>query len=159
MQLRRLEAKDNQQLADLIRKSLEEADLAIPGTAYFDPELTTLYSYYDQAKAAYWVISDQGTIIGGIGIAPLAGVLRTCELQKLYVSSAYQKQGLAQKLMETALSFASQQYEVCYLETHHSLEAACRLYERFGFQALSAPLLDTEHQAMDRWYQKKFYAN
>lgn len=91
MELRRLEAKDNQQLADLIRKSLEEADLAILGTAYFDPELTTLYSYYDQAKAAYWVISDQGTIIGGIGIAPLAGVLRTCELQKLYVSSAYQK--------------------------------------------------------------------
>lgn len=159
MELRFLQPKDDRQLAALIRTSLEAADLAIPGTAYFDPELTTLSSYYDHPKAAYWVIVDQGEVIGGVGIAPLASVSQTCELQKLYVSSAYQKQGLAQKLMETALDFASQQYAVCYLETHHSLDAACRLYERFGFQALARPLLETEHQAMDRWYQKMLHAN
>ena len=56
--------------------------------------------------------------------------------------------------METALSFASNHYEKCYLETMHELKTACILYEKFGFTLLSEPLPGSEHSAMDAWFLK-----
>lgn len=58
-------------------------------------------------------------------------------------------------LMQTAESFAKQSgYEFLYLETHSSLEAAIRLYEKLGFQQIAKPAA-VLHSTMNRFYMKK----
>ena len=48
--IRKLEQKDNQVIKQLIQSCLEEYKLDIPGTAYYDPQLEDLYSFYQQGK-------------------------------------------------------------------------------------------------------------
>lgn len=155
MRLREMVQADNPKVKRLVQVTLEGIGFDKPGTAYVDPELGHLYDYYQANQPAnYWVIEEQGEIIGGVGIAPYneEGV---CELQKMYVAKPYQGQGLAKQLIEEALTFAKGHYNVCYLETHTELTVAYHLYESFGFTLLERPLEGTVHSAMDRWYMKE----
>ncbi|UNL83119.1 GNAT family N-acetyltransferase [Priestia koreensis] len=155
MIIREMESKDNAVVKEIIQHSLKSLGLDIPGTAYFDPQLNDLHHYYtDLTNARYWVVEVAGTVAGGVGIAPFDEAEGVCELQKLYLTPDVQGLGLAKKLMETALDFASNHYDKCYLETQHALAPACRLYEKFGFSLLEKPLEGSEHSAMDAWYLK-----
>ncbi|RAS83643.1 GNAT family N-acetyltransferase [Priestia endophytica] len=155
MIIREVKKEDNAKVKEIIQNSLKSLGLAIPGTAYFDPQLNDLHQYYTNLKHAnYWVVEMEGEVVGGIGIAPFNEHDNVCELQKLYLTPKTQGLGLAKKLMETALSFASKHYAKRYLETQHELKAACKLYEKFGFTLLPEPLLGSEHSAMNAWYIK-----
>lgn len=156
MIIRTLQQSDNKQLAQLIQTSLAYLGLDKAGTAYYDPQLKYLYSYYEQlTNACYWVIEHQNKIIGGVGIAPLETMPKVCELQKLYVDRNFQGQSLSKELMNTALDYAYKHYEACYLETHTTLTNAWHLYEKYGFVQLKQPLINSEHSAMDLWYYKE----
>ncbi|MEC0239995.1 GNAT family N-acetyltransferase [Paenibacillus dokdonensis] len=153
MIIRDIKKEDNVKVKEIIQDSLKSLGLAIPGTAYFDPQLNDLHQYYTHLKHAnYWVVELEGEVVGGIGIAPFNEHPKVCELQKLYLSTKAQGLGLGKKLMETALSFAATHYAKCYLETKHELKAACKLYEKFGFTLLDEPLSGSDHSAMDAWY-------
>ncbi|MFF2089479.1 GNAT family N-acetyltransferase [Paenibacillus sp. NPDC058174] len=155
MKIREIENKDNAAIKKIIQDSLESLGLAIPGTAYFDPQLNDLHGYYNSlAHANYWVAEIDNEIVGGIGIAPFNEQDKICELQKLYLTPNAQGLGIARLLMETALLFASKYYDKCYLETQHELKAACKLYEKFQFTLLPEPLPGSEHSAMNAWYIK-----
>ena len=58
---RKIEAADDQKIAEIIRANLEKLGLAVPGTAYFAPELGHLSVYYqaDPARRAYLVAPDE----------------------------------------------------------------------------------------------------
>lgn len=157
MQVREIEAKDNQIIEQIIKRSLESVHLDIPGTAYFDPQLSHLSSYYQQNEnAKYWVVVDREDVpVGGVGIAPYDEKKGICELQKLYLAPKAQGKGLAKELLQVALAFAEEYYEYCYLETMEKLQAANQLYARFGFKRLNKPLPGSEHGTMDAWYLKK----
>ena len=158
MEIREITKKDNLGVKELIQSSLKELGFDKPGTAYYDPELNDLtYFYHSTPKAMYWVIEVEGKIVGGVGIAPFKDNI--CELQKLYVSPKIQGKGLARLLMDKALTFASEHYEACYLETHSELDAACKLYEKYDFESLSKPIEGSEHSAMDKWYLKRVSQN
>lgn len=155
MIIQEIKKEDNAKVKEIIQDSLESLGLAVPGSAYFDPQLNDLYQYYNNLKHAnYWVVELDGEVVGGIGIAPFSEQDKVCELQKLYLSPKVQGLGISKKLMETALSFASKHYEKCYLETMHELKTACILYEKFGFTLLQEPLPGSEHSTMDAWYLK-----
>lgn len=155
MIIREIKKEDNVKVKEIIQDSLKSLGLAIPGSAYFDPQLNDLHQYYNNLKHAnYWVVELDGEVVGGVGIAPFSEQNKVCELQKLYLSPKAQGLGLSKKLMETALSFASKYYIKCYLETMHKLKTACILYEKFGFTLLQEPLPGSEHSAMDAWYLK-----
>ncbi|MEG8980305.1 GNAT family N-acetyltransferase [Priestia megaterium] len=155
MIIREIKIEDNKKIKEIIQDSLKSLGLDIPGTAYFDPQLNDLYQYYNNLNyAKYWVLEINQEVVGGIGIAPFNEEDKVCELQKLYLSPKTQGLGLAIKLMETALLFASKHYNKCYLETQHELKAACKLYKKFGFKLLFKPLPGSEHSAMDAWYIK-----
>ncbi|MFC3746994.1 GNAT family N-acetyltransferase [Paenibacillus sp. GCM10012306] len=155
MNIREIKDEDNAQIKKIIQDSLRSLGLDIPGTAYFDPQLNDLHHYYNNIKHAnYWVVEMENEVVGGIGIAPFSEHEQVCELQKLYLTPKAQGLGLATKLMETALLFASDHYTKCYLETQHELKAACKLYEKFGFTLLPEPLSGSEHSAMNAWYIK-----
>lgn len=156
MQIREIEDKDNQIIEQIIKRSLESVDLDIPGTAYFDPQLSNLAQFYrQQTSAMYWVaVNEEEDVIGGVGIAPFGQQKEVCELQKLYITPEAQGMGLSKKLMKTALTFATEHYTYCYLETVEKLRTANSLYTQFGFQQLEKPLNGSEHNAMDSWYIK-----
>lgn len=155
MIIRPIEERDNASVTAIIRESLESHGLAIPGSAYFDPQLGELAQFYDSLPhACYWVVEADGRVVGGVGIAPFGPTTTVCELQKLYLRPEVQGRGLSRLLMDEALTFAARHYEQCYLETTHSLRVACILYEKYGFRLLSEPLPGSEHSAMDAWYLK-----
>jgi len=155
MIIREIRKEDNAKVKEIIQDSLKSLGLAIPGTAYFDPQLNDLHQYYNNLKHAnYWVVEMEGEVVGGIGIAPFNEHDKVCELQKLYLSTKTQGLGFGKMLMETALSFASKYYATCYLETMHELKTACILYEKFGFTLLHEPLSGSGHSTMNAWYLK-----
>jgi putative acetyltransferase len=160
MRIRSIEAADDAAVAAIVRTSLQAAGLNIPGTAYFDPQLDRLVEYYGaQENRHYWVAEEDGRVVGGVGIAPVAGGgggrggggEGVCELQKLYVDAAYRGRGYSKALIDTALPFAAQYFDRCYLETHSVLGVAGELYRSYGFAFLDGPLPGGEHGAMNRW--------
>jgi putative acetyltransferase len=157
MKIREIEERDNQPMEQIIKRSLESFNLNIPGTAYFDPQLSTLAQFYrDTPNAKYWVVeNEQAEVVGGVGIAPFGHETGICELQKLYIKPEAQGLGMSKELMKVALDFAKDNYSHCYLETLKKLEIANLLYIKLSFQQLERPLDGSEHSAMDAWYIKE----
>jgi N-acetylglutamate synthase and related acetyltransferases len=146
--LRPLAAEDNPAIASVIRQVSAEYGLtADKGYTVADPNLDELYQLYSQPGAAYWVVEQDGQVVGGGGVAPLGcSEPDICELQKMYFLSSVRGQGLAKKLALMALEHARKQgFKHCYLETTEFLREAIGLYEHLGFEHISEPLGCTGH--------------
>ena len=92
--LRKISVNDNEAIAKIIREVLVELGVPKVGTAYADPELDTMFSTYQKARSAYFVIEVDGQLLGGGGIAPLAGgPEEICELQKCISSPKQEEWG------------------------------------------------------------------
>lgn len=155
--IRPITSADDAAIAAIIRENLRAHHLDIPGTAYFDPELDCLSAYYNNQpeKRRYFIAAyDDGTVIGGVGVAEFTGFANCAEIQKLYLSDAAKGMGLGKRLMQTAEEFArSAGYSFLYLETHTNLEAAIGLYEKLGFRQIEKPAA-VLHSTMNRFYRK-----
>jgi putative acetyltransferase len=145
--IRPIEKKDNEQIAAVIRKVL--VDLGVPkvGTAYADKALDDMYQTYNVDRAIYFVVEDNGVIIGGAGISQLENYEgNVCELQKMYFLEVARGRGLGsamlQKCIEKATAF---KFDKCYLETMTYMKAAQALYKKKGFDYIEGPLGDTGH--------------
>ncbi|MGA3699387.1 GNAT family N-acetyltransferase [Enterobacteriaceae bacterium TYF_5] len=146
--IRAIEEKDNAGIARVIREvSAEHGLTADKGFAVADPILDTLYEVYHQPRSAYWVVEMDGEVVGGGGVAPLAGGDgNTCELQKMYLSSKLRGKGIAKKIVLQSLEFGKEQgFSRCYLETTDILKAAVGLYEKLGFEFIDKALGNTGH--------------
>lgn len=157
---RKIEAADDKKIARIIRTNLEKLHLDIPGTAYFDPELDHLSTYYNSnpSKRVYFVALDEkGQVIGGVGIAEFDGIENCAELQKLYLDDSVKGKGYGKELMRIAEDWAmAAGYENFYLETHTNLSVALKLYEKMGFQQIEKPC-STPHGTMNCFYLKKLH--
>ena len=154
MIIRHLEEKDNRAIEKVIRDCLIEFGGNREGLAWADPSLSRLYDYYNQEGRAYWVIEQEGEVVGGCGIAPFAERKDICELQKMYLLPQVRGTGTAAELLDIAIRFAERHYRKCYIETLSNMHAANRFYVKHGFQRLAAPLEGSEHFACDVWYLK-----
>lgn len=158
LKYRKIEAADDQRMAEIIRTNLEKLHLNVPGTAYFDPELDHLSNYYNSnsSQRAYFVALNQaGQVIGGVGIAEFSGIENTAELQKLYLHDSVKGKGYGKELMQIAEAHAKAAgYQNLHLETHTSLLAALKLYEKMGFRQIKKPC-STPHSTMNCFYLKK----
>lgn len=157
VQLRPMEEKDNKEMHVIIQRILKSHGLDIPGTAYFDPQLGELWNFYQPlSNGTYWVLEEEGQVIGGIGVAPFVGQPKIGELQKLYIDEAYQGKGYSRLLLEQAISFAREHFPALYLETTDILAKANAIYPSYGFVLLDKPLAGSEHGAMNRWFLLDF---
>ena len=147
MEIRFIKPTDNAALAQVIRTVL--VDLGVPkvGTAYADKALDSMYENYQSEKHAYFVVEDQGVILGGAGVAPLQDFKGpVCELQKMYFLSEIRGIGFGQKMIEKCVGQARIfGFEQCYLETMPYMEAAQKLYNKMGFKYLEGPMGNTGH--------------
>jgi len=145
--IRPIQKKDNSQIAKVIRKVL--IDLGVPkvGTAYADTALDCMFETYQKERAVYFVVEEDGEIIGGAGISPLDNYEgNVCELQKMYYLELARGRGIGSDMMDRCLKAATQfEFEKCYLETMTYMEPAQKLYKRAGFYYIDGPLGDTGH--------------
>ena len=145
--IRSIEKRDNLQIARVIRVVLVELGVPKIGTAYEDKSLDAMFENYQKEKADYFVVVENGEIIGGGGIAQLDNYEgNVCELQKMYFLPVARGRGLGTEMIDLCLKTAKQLgYEKCYLETMSYMEAAQKLYKQYGFRYLDGPIGDTGH--------------
>lgn len=156
MEIVRLTAEHDAALAALIRRSLKARGLDIPGTAYFDAALDHLSAFYSAKpdRRAYFVLTDGGALVGGIGLAEFPPLEGCCELQKLYLDDAVQGRGLGYRLIGCVEDAArALGYRQIYLETHTNLRAAIHIYEKSGYARIEKPEA-VVHATMNRFYLK-----
>ena len=151
--IREILPKDNGIVELIIRNCLIEFNGNRAGTAWEDPDLCRFSEIYNAENKKYWVAETE-RVVGGVGIAPLAGADGVCELQKMYCIPEFRGTGIAHKLIETALEHAKKYFDRCYLETFGNMTAAQKFYEKYGFTRLDKPLGNTGHYACDVRYIK-----
>ncbi|UCM52739.1 bifunctional helix-turn-helix transcriptional regulator/GNAT family N-acetyltransferase [Aeromonas dhakensis] len=151
--IRPITPADNPAIAAVVRAVSAEYGLtADKGYGVADPNLDFLHETYLGERSRYWVIEGpDGSILGGGGIAPLAGEEgQVCELQKMYFMPSLRGLGLGRRLVLQALDEARVfGYQRCYLETTAVLREATALYESLGFEHLPGPLGSTGHDACE----------
>lgn len=156
MKLRPIKPEDDAAVASIIRTVMPEFGAKGPGFAINDPEVDTMFATYSAPRSAYFVLeSDDGRVVGGGGVAPLAGAEGndTCELRKMYFLPEARGGGFGKKLLALCIERAAALgYRRIYLETLTGMEAAMHLYERFGFRRLGGPVGQTGHFSCDRFY-------
>lgn len=154
--IRPIQPQDNAEIAAIIRCVFDELDAPKTGTAYADPTLDTLSDVYKSGKSVYFVAEVDGIVLGGAGIAPLEnGPAGICELQKMYTGKTARGKGIGAQLMERCLTAAADfGYSQCYLETLPYMLDAQKLYKKYGFAYLDAPMGDTGHSSCPVWMLK-----
>lgn len=145
--IRSISKADDPEMGLLIREVLEEMQAPKVGTAYADPYLLDLHSYYQKPGRAYYVLTKGDKIVGGGGYGNLPGAPETvCEIQKMYFHKSVRGLGLGRELLEFLIRAASEAgYTKAYIETLPQMQSAITLYEKIGFQPLDYPLGGTGH--------------
>jgi putative acetyltransferase len=152
--LRPIRPADDPVVARIIRVVMPEFGAKGPGFAINDPEVEGMSAAYPPPRAVYFVVEVDGAVVGGGGIGPLTGAdAGTCELRKMYFLPEARGLGAGRALLARCLEEArARGYRRMYLETLTGMDVAQRLYDRFGFTKLGAPLGATGHFGCDRWY-------
>ena len=75
---------DDRAIAAIIRTVMPEFGATGSGFAINDPEVDWMSRAYAEPRHAYFVLERDGAVLGGAGVAPLAGGDGdTCELRKM----------------------------------------------------------------------------
>ncbi len=158
LRLRPIRPEDDAAVAAIIRAVMPEFGADGPGFAIHDAEVDAMSAAYAVPGAAYFVVEDAaGRVVGGAGVAPLAGgEPGVCELRKMYFLPEARGRGMGEALLRHCLAVAKDLgHRTCYLETLTGMDQAMKLYRKLGFQPLCAPLGRTGHGGCDRWFARE----
>jgi putative acetyltransferase len=157
MIIRKLEKRDNEALAKMIREVFEEHDAPKEGTVYSDPTTDDLYELFSTPRSVLWVAENEhNELLGCSGVYPTEGLPDHCaELVKVYVSKPARGTGLGKILMEKSFESAVELgYSELYLESLSAFSKAVSIYEKLGFIRLEKPLIDSVHMSCNIWMLK-----
>ena len=83
-EIRPIAKTDEAAIAEVIRTVMPEFGASGPGFAIHDPEVSCMFHSYNNSISAYFVLTENGRVIGGGGIAALSGADKdTCELRQI----------------------------------------------------------------------------
>jgi len=157
MQIRSIQQSDNPALAKIIRATLTEFGANHPGTVYYDATTDALFELFLKPRSVYYVAeTSDGKIVGGGGIFPTEGLPEgTCELVKMYLLPEERGKGLGGLIIQKCLKTAKELgFAQIYIESMPELDQALKVYERFGFNYLGAPLGNSGHFGCELWMLK-----
>ena len=145
--IREIEARDNEQVKNIVQSVILVMGAPKIGTAYEDMALEDMYTTYQKDKATYFVVEYKGKVLGGAGIAQLDDYQgNICELQKMYFLSQIRGKGLGTRLIEKCMRRAKKfGYDQCYLETMPYMTSARKLYTKNGFKQIDKSMGNTAH--------------
>lgn len=154
--IRKIKPEDNSAIDQVIKDIFPEFNIPVVGTAYQDKETPRMFESYQGEKEVYYIIEENGTVVGGGGIKPLRDFeTEVCELQKMYFSPTIRGKGLGKKMFDKCMQAAKDfGYGKCYLESASQLKVAIHIYEDNGFIHLDKPLGNTGHYSCRIWMIK-----
>jgi putative acetyltransferase len=157
--IRSWQPEDRLAAAEVIEKALAEYGLGWePDGA--DRDVIDVEQYYLDRGGEFWVIEENGTIIGTSAyypcifeaIQPGNSDEKAVEIRKMYLQSTVRGQGLGKYLLaQLERAIFARGYREIRIETASILIAAVKLYESSGYQ----PVTDVETSRCDRAYVKK----
>jgi len=147
MIIREIKQEDNKQIEAIMTDCFEEFGLPKVGSSLEDDDVKKMYEGFQSDRAIYYVVEDNGRILGGGGVKQLKGAEKdTCELQKMYFHPDARGKGFGKELFDRCIQTAKDlNYKLCYLESASQLESAIRLYKMNGFKHLEKPIGNTGH--------------
>jgi putative acetyltransferase len=153
IEIRPIKKHENEPLERLLRNLMRESNAVGPGYSDEDDELNDIYGAYQGERAVFFVAAKGTAILGGAGVAPLAGGEEsTCELRKMYLVQEVRGIGVGSALLEKCLNAATARgFSRCYLETAKHMVQARQLYAKCGFRSLDAPQGHTGHFRCNSW--------
>ncbi len=113
--IRPIAKADNVAVAAVIRAVMPEFGAGGAGFAIHDPEVDTMYANYSEPGASYFVVEQDGRVMGGAGV---------------------------QRCLLAARELG---YRQCYIETLTGMDAAQALYLKSGFRRIPQRMGDTGH--------------
>jgi GNAT superfamily N-acetyltransferase len=121
-----------------------------PDPAGTDADLEDIEASYWKRGGLFELLEDEGgRTVGTVGLYPLDG--ETCELRKMYFAPELRGRGAGRELLAHTVAEARRLgFKRIKLETHSILEAAIRLYTRFGFQPV-------KHEHLSPRCDRSFY--
>ena len=149
--IRKITAADDAKLATIIRSSLEDFGAVKQGTVYFDESTDRLHEVFQKERSAYFVTEINGEVCGGGGFYPTEGLPEnTCELVKMYVSSAARGKGLGKLLLQKCMDEAKNNgFEKMYIESMPELTNAIAMYQKNGFHFIPCSMGNSGHSGCD----------
>lgn len=150
MNIRNIEQHDNSSIAQIVKASFIELGAPLVNTVYDDPRTERMYEQFaGRRDAAYFVIEEQGEVLGGCGFYPTEGLERgVAEVVKFYFSPALRGKGMGRKMLQQIESKARQAgFSQLYIESFPEFSNAVSLYEKAGFHHIPHRLGNSGHTA------------
>ena len=147
--IRPIEQKDQEPIARLIRSVFVEYGAPLVNTVYDDPRTWHIWESLHGKNAGYWVIDEDGEVMGGCGFYPTEGLPEGyAELIKLYLSPVVRGKGYGSKLFSMVINEARKSgYTHLYIESFPEFADAVKMYARYGFVELPSRLGHSGHTA------------
>ena len=147
MNIRKIQPGDDAAVAEMVRIVMREFNADPKTTVLGDPTLNHMYANYQEPGTVYYVVEEDGRILGGSGIRRLDGGDESiCELQRMYLLKEARGKGIGKKLMQLCLDDAKKAgYKTVYIESLSNMHEAIWLYEKTGFRRIEKALGSTGH--------------
>lgn len=148
--IRSWEPRDREKAAAIIHSVLTEYGLPWePSEA--DRDVIEVETFYTNVGGEFWVIEQQGQLVGTGAYYPIKRGNNAVEIRKMYLSPAARGKGLGKFLLqELEKAIANRHFQEIWIETASVLKEAVQLYERNGYQ----PATGVETKRCDRVYLK-----
>lgn len=149
-QIRPWEQLDREEAAEIIRSALAEYGLPWEPSGA-DRDVFQVEDAYLAVGGEFWVIEQQGKLVGTGAYYPVERGEKAVEIRKMYLSSAVRGKGLGRYLLqELEKAIAKRGFQKIWIETASVLKEAVKLYESSGYQ----PATGVETKRCDRVYVK-----
>jgi len=141
---------DREKAAAIIRDALAEYGLGWEPTGA-DRDVLEVEASYNAVGGEFWVIEQQGQLVGTAAYYPVERGEKAVEIRKMYLSPAARGKGLGKYLLqELEKAIANRGFQEIWIETASVLKEAVKLYESSGYQ----PATGVETLRCDRVYVK-----
>ncbi len=141
---------DREAAAAIIRDALAEYGLSWEPTGA-DRDVLEVEESYNAVGGEFWVIEQQGQLVGTSAYYPVERGEKAVEIRKMYLSPAARGKGVGKYLLqELENAIANRGFHEIWIETASVLKEAVKLYESSGYQ----PATGVETQRCDRVYVK-----
>jgi len=149
MTIRPIEMRDQAPLARLIRAVFEEYGAPLVHTVYDDPRTWHICETMQREDATYWVVEEDGEVMGGCGFFPTEGLPEGyAEVVKFYLSPRVRGKGYGSRLFRLVIDEARKAgYTYLYIESFPEFADAVKMYARHGFTDLPHRLGNSGHTA------------